>query len=188
MLRRLSRSTAVEWWSQREKGNHIRITRSHTAAVSAQAAEAEQAAMDFFVMRASNCAGVPPAECTPDPGLAAAIVECLTASGRALPPLLESVGVVTASGGHADVSLDLEKVQETFVDHCVVMIGASPRLYWPRFRKRDGSAVDEPFCTCRPFVLYAQCEHSIFVQALRGKLSLSSLPLVRRRGRPKKGA
>jgi len=185
-LRRLGRSTAVEWWARRSD-NHLHFVRHLYAEKTTRPGSAAVAeTTDFYVMRSAADGDAQPAHCRPDPATSSTLVDCIIATGSALPGLLAELGVTRGDPRAEECSLDLQRLDECFVRHCVVMVGAFPGLYWSRFRKQDASGDADPLCTCRTFALYAQCEHSIFVSALRGSVDLAPLPMLKPRGRPKK--
>ena len=179
-LRVQLRSPARDFWQSREQGNHQHLRR-RTGIEDVNAISA------FYVMRAegTNRSGLP-AVAVVEAATAARIVDCIVAPATTLRATLVRAGIVQtdAPGGRAQIVY--QRLRHLFCTHCTVISGHLATEYWPMFYRSSGEQRYTALCTCRCFGLRAECEHTIFVEALAGKTApLSDIPHARPKGRPR---
>ncbi len=170
-LRKEGRSTAVEFWQNREQGNHVNIREGDT---------------DFYVMHTQASDGVLPALRHVRHATASVVVRLIMADDNVEGLLGDAcAGILRKDTTSGRVRVHRPTLRALFNDICVVMVGSFPQLYWSTRTARDDS-VNVPLCTCQPFVARANCEHAAFVKGLRNEIDLATLPLSQKKGRPKR--
>jgi hypothetical protein len=180
-LHRAGHSTAVDYWRRREKPNFVRLS-TCTGEPSGTDTSGHS---HFYVLQARRIGDVMPADGTIDVEFARALVCMLTSSGEELTRVLTERHMVVGAPADTAWHVDMTAIDKYFHDHCVVVFGHMPQMYWRRSRK--GVAIDRGVCSCLRFVQHAECEHRAFVAALRGgPPNLDSVPEVRQRGRKRK--
>ena len=115
----LGRSTAAEFWRQRESGNHLRLARCTGARE-----EGESAMTYFYIMRAYKIDNVMPANAVIDRAKAELIVDAIVSEGDALEGTLRKMEVVVGESWGQDWQVDRSKLVHCFDQHCVVMAGS----------------------------------------------------------------
>ena len=173
MLQREGRSTAVEFWQQREIGNHVlHVTRCQRHGVEKETT--------WCVMHTGTMEGVAPAGRRVQEATARVLMRLVQADLTEAVRLCTEAKVFNAEGG-----VDVDVMRALFDDLCVVMLGDFPSEYWPTRRRHSTDALHLPLCTCAPFGLRANCEHVEFLKGLLGVSMLDGVPLHKRKGRPR---
>ena len=183
-LRSVGRSTAVEFWRQRDEGNFVRLHRQTGPTELGQLAHTT-----FHVMSSQQVGEIMPASAVVSEEDATHIVELLISEGPRLEKLLVDTGIVSGDPGTPEWQVNLEALTHLLHNHCVVMEGHLPTAYWPRYRRATGELRQTIVCTCLEFCQHAECEHQVFVLGLRGGAGapvLADAPLVRKKGRKRK--
>ena len=167
------RSTAVEFWQQRDIGNHVlRVTRCQRDGV--------QKETTWCVMHTGTIEGVAPARRRVHEATARVLMGLVEADLSEAMRRCTDAKVFNAEGG-----VDVDVMRALFEDLCVVMLGDFPSEYWPTRRRHCTDALHLPMCTCAPFGLRAICEHVEFVKGLLGLSKLDGVPTHKRKGRPR---
>ncbi|CAE6960638.1 RPL15 [Symbiodinium sp. CCMP2592] len=186
-LRTEGRSTAVDFWHGRStkldgKCNYVKVVRGTSAAES----RGGQETTVFYVMRSTKVGDAMPADAVIDPERAQLLVDLLLLSGQQLAKKLRVCGLI--KGKSAEETLDLGLWQDLFCKHAVVVDGHLGRQWWPRQWRTAQTAAPSTLCTCYTFLMHAQCEHCIYVQALdkTGSVNLNAIPMRRPKGRKRK--
>ena len=165
-LRATKRSPAVDYWQHRQTPNYHHVVHE-TAPVDLAPAHTTT----FWVMRAAPVGVTLPAEAIVDKPTADTIVGLIMSEGATLTARLVEAGVVSGGPGDDECTVDAEMLRKCFHDHAVVMEGQLIDSYWPRMRKGTLEHAPATVCTCWSYMLYAECEHVVFVHALPGPYS-----------------
>ena len=159
-LRSNQRSPARDFWAHREEGNYQHIRRR-------TGTEAADALSDFYVMRAEGPDNRRlPATTQVPQGTATDIVNCILAPPGLMQTTLLHAGIFKRDTPDGPVEVVASRLHHLFHSHCVVITGHLAQEYWPLFYKSTGAARFSTLCTCTCYGLRAECEHSIFVEAL----------------------
>eukprot|EP00438_Fugacium_kawagutii_P008368 Skav228124 [mRNA] locus=scaffold1220:246254:247684:+ [translate_table: standard] len=186
-LRSVGRSPAIDFWTNREK--KISGARNFCKTYRRTSGTDQDAAVGittFWVMHARKLCGVPAAELPVKQEKAKILTELICSEGKNLDVLLHQCGVLQKEERGATV--DVQKLEDLFLDLAVVMQGDLPNSAWPRTAADLDLGSNALFCTCLPFLLHAECEHVIFVKAMEGidGMSLKEVRVVRKKGRKRK--
>ena len=79
-------------------------------------------------------------------------------------------------GAPGDETIALEVLEDLFSKHAIVLDGHLGQHWWPRQWVASQTTAPSRLCTCHAFLMHAQCEHCVYVQALNKELQLDSIP------------
>ncbi|CAK9026508.1 Ribosomal protein L15, partial [Durusdinium trenchii] len=183
-LRSAGRSPARDFWEHREKrlcGNR------NYREVYIRTGDTEGAGMEgmttFWVLQSRAHDKVTAAEAIVLPDVAETVANLIAAEGTQLEKWLAKGGIVREG------RLELGALQKYMHRYCAVLEGHLVQVSWPRSHRKLKKAVPGKLCTCREFLLHADCEHVLFIKALQNDptASMQNIPTLRPRGRKRKG-
>ncbi|CAK9008753.1 unnamed protein product, partial [Durusdinium trenchii] len=178
-LRSAGRSPARDFWEHREKrlcGNR------NYREVYIRTGDTEGAGMEgmttFWVLQSRAHDKVTAAEAIVLPDVAETVANLIAAEGTQLEKWLAKGGIVREG------RLELGALQKYMHRYCAVLEGHLVQVSWPRSHRKLKKAVPGKLCTCREFLLHADCEHVLFIKALQNDptASMQNIPTLRPRG------
>ena len=190
-LRTAGRSPAVDFFNERAPklcGNCNYFKLHWRTDAKTTDASGQEGTTVFYVMRCSQINDLPPAKATITKETAQAIVGLIVKDGAPLKEHMLRLDILRSENGVQ--SLNLPMLDTYMNKHCCVMMGHLPDSCWPRLRRKLQTPMPSTVCTCIEFLLHANCEHVVFVKALRGDggVDLRGIPVVRPPGRKRKSA
>ncbi|CAK9008734.1 unnamed protein product [Durusdinium trenchii] len=137
----------------------------------------------FWVLQSRAHDKVTAAEAIVLPDVAETVANLIAAEGTQLEKWLAKGGIVREG------RLELGALQKYMHRYCAVLEGHLVQVSWPRSHRKLKKAVPGKLCTCREFLLHADCEHVLFIKALQNDptASMQNIPTLRPRGRKRKG-
>ena len=190
-LRQAGRSPAVDFWKAREgrgagKTNYYQVwVRTDGQHQSVDAA----GITTFWVCRSVKCGGVTPADAVITKEFGTCFANLIACEGPELEKWLVKSGIVTEVQAQKK-SLNIDKLKEFFGRHCAVIEGHLPNSCWPRQQRKMQSSFRSIVCTCLEFLMHGECEHVVYVEALKcpeAAAAMENVPVIRKKGRKRKG-
>ena len=172
-LKAQGRSSAVEFWQHRDKGNHY----YH-----------ETAGTQFWIMRACAPGGLQPAESAVGQARGRLLMRLVASEGEDLEKLLYEAQLVKGTAGGGDWRLSVSDLRVLFEGHAVVFAGELSKKFWPKYHRQSREEIAPLLCSCPHFGRRAECEHVVFAKGLLNLIDLRSLPVLRKKGRRRHGS
>ena len=190
-LRQAGRSPAVDFWKAREgrgagKRNYYQVF----VRTDGQRQSVDPAGITtFWVCRTLKFGGVTPADAVITKEFGTCFANLVACEGPELEKWLEKSGIVSNVAAQKK-SVNVDKLKDFFGRHCAVIEGHLPNSCWPRQQRKMQSSFRSIVCTCLEFLMHGECEHVIYVEALKCPTSAAAMddvPVIRKKGRKRKG-
>ena len=183
-LRSAGRSPAVDFWQNRELrlcGN--RNYREVYIRTGEPTGTDREGITTFWVLQSRTYQKMAAAEAIVPKDVAEIVANLIASEGAQLAKWLLKAGIVSD-----DKELNLAQLDKYLQRHCAVMEGHLVQAVWPRAQKKLKKVAPAKLCTCREFLLHADCEHVLYIKALQNDptANLQNIPVQRPRGRKRK--
>lgn len=181
-LRSAGRSPAVDFWQSRELrlcGN--RNYREVYIRTGEPTGTGKDGISTFWVLQSRTHEKVAAAEAIV-PKDVVEIANLIASDVAQLATWLQKAGIVS------EKELDRAQLHKYLQRHCAVIEGHLVQAVWPCVHRKLKKAVPGKLCTCREFLLHADCEHVLYIKALQKDptANLQNIPVQRPRGRKRK--
>ena len=189
-LRSSGRSPAVDFWQERGKRlcGQTNYFQAYIRTDGQKNSVDPSGITTFWILRSAKLNGVMPADAVISKEFGTAFANLIATEGDELASWLAKSGIIKHEETKRDLNIDALRTYFGF--HCAVMVGHLPNSSWPRQRRKTELRIPSMVCTCVEFLMHAECEHIVYVQALTDETrarELQQVPVLRKKGRKRKG-